>query len=113
MINDYINRGAIVPNEVTCQLLLDAMQTSPRTKFLVDGYPRNDDNREGWEKTVGDEVNVAAVLFFDCPEDILVQRIIKRGEEAGKDARSDDNAEAMVRPTLNMSCVYQWLNISM
>eukprot|EP01052_Picozoa_sp_SAG31_P050519 SAG31_NODE_11566_length_1017_cov_1.101307_1_plen_165_part_10 len=49
MINDYIKRGAIVPNEVTCGLLLAAMQ-GPKNLFLIDGYPRNDDNRIGWEK---------------------------------------------------------------
>jgi len=97
LINDYIARGAIVPNEITCQLLLDAMTTSPRKKFLVDGYPRNADNREGWDATVGDDVELAAVLYFDCPEDVLVGRIIKRGEQAGPNARIDDNAEAMVK----------------
>jgi hypothetical protein len=40
-------------------------------------------DREGWDATVGDDVELAAVLYFDCPEDVLVGRIIKRGEQAG------------------------------
>jgi hypothetical protein len=31
----------------------------------------------------------AAVLFFDCPEDVMEARLLKRGETSG---RSDDNA---------------------
>jgi hypothetical protein len=30
-----------------------------------------------------------AVLFFDCPEDEMEKRLLKRGETSG---RSDDNA---------------------
>lgn len=34
------------------------------------------------------EVNVPFILFFDCPEDIMEKRLLKRGETSG---RSDDN----------------------
>jgi adenylate kinase len=33
-----------------------------------------------------------AVLFFDCPEDEMEKRLLKRGETSG---RSDDNAETI------------------
>ena len=91
MINDYIKRGAIVPNEVTCGLLLAAMQ-GPRNLFLIDGYPRNDDNRIGWEKMAGDTVDVKLVLFFDAPEEVLVSRCLERGKTSG---RTDDNIESL------------------
>ena len=38
------------------------------TRFLIDGFPRNQDNLEGWEREMGDKVNMTAVLFFDCSE---------------------------------------------
>jgi UMP-CMP kinase len=31
-------------------------------------------------------------LFFDCPEDVMEKRLLKRGETSG---RSDDNAESI------------------
>lgn len=34
------------------------------------------------------EVNVPFILFFDCPEDVMEKRLLKRGETSG---RSDDN----------------------
>ena len=33
------------------------------------------------------------VLFFDCPEDVMVERLLERGKTSG---RSDDN-EATIR----------------
>ena len=80
------------------------MDTSRCKKFLVDGYPRNADNREGWEKAVGDSATLAGVLYFDCPEETLVERCIARGKAAGAAARSDDNAEAMVKRLRTYRC---------
>jgi UMP-CMP kinase len=97
LINNYIKEGKIVPNEITCSLIKAAMEASTCKKFLVDGYPRNEDNRSGWDKMIGDSVNVVAVLYFDCPERILVERIEERGRLAGENRRADDNAEAMVK----------------
>ena len=71
---------------------------------MVDGYPRNADNREGWEKAVGDSATLAGVLYFDCPEETLVERCIARGKAAGAAARSDDNAEAMVKRLRTYRC---------
>lgn len=73
------------------------MQNSACKKFLVDGYPRNADNRTGWDAMVGDTVDMGGVLYFDCPEDILVARIEERGRLAGENRRADDNSGAMVK----------------
>ncbi len=52
------------------------------------GFPRDLENLLGWEAVVGDRVNVEFVLFFDCPEDVMLCRLLKRGETSG---RTDDN----------------------
>jgi UMP-CMP kinase len=44
----YINEGKIVPVEVTVRLIKKAMEVSGASKFLVDGFPRNEDNLQGW-----------------------------------------------------------------
>ena len=49
---------------------LQAMQKSATKKFLVDGFPRNEDNLEGWTKIMSEKVDLRAVLFFDCPEEV-------------------------------------------
>ena len=49
------------------------------TRFLIDGFPRNQDNLEGWERAMSDKVNMLFVLFFDCTEDVsrLLTRLFK------------------------------------
>jgi UMP-CMP kinase len=95
LINDYIKRGAIVPVEITIALLLKKMQNSPKTKFLIDGFPRNANNLQGWYDVVGDKANVEGVLFFDCSEETLTSRLLGRAAAAGKNRRKDDNIESI------------------
>ena len=44
--------GKLVPSEMTVKLLLKAMDDNTNDKFLVDGFPRNHDNRETFERMV-------------------------------------------------------------
>lgn len=50
LIEDYIRNGKIVPVEVTCSLLENAMKSSGKSRFLIDGFPRNQDNLDGWNR---------------------------------------------------------------
>jgi UMP-CMP kinase len=95
LIRDCIKDGKIVPMEVTVQLLENAMAETLREgkttkgKFLVDGFPRKMDQAVKFEETV---VPAAFVLFFDAPEDVMMTRLMKRGETSG---RADDNVESI------------------
>jgi hypothetical protein len=64
-------------------------------KFLIDGFPRNKNNLQGWQEVVGDKAEVEGVLFFDCSEEVMESRLIKRGEDAGDARRADDNIESI------------------
>lgn len=95
MIKRYIKEGEIVPMEVTIQLLENAMtatidETANR-KFLIDGFPRKMDQATAFEDKV---VKGKFTLFFDCPEDTMRQRLLKRGETSG---RADDNEESITK----------------
>jgi len=93
LINSYIKEGKIVPVEITVGLIKKAMEDSGGRKFLIDGFPRNIDNLEGWFRVMpDDEVTVQMVLFFDCPEDTMTERLLNRGKTSG---RIDDNMEAI------------------
>ena len=95
MIDQYIKEGQIVPVEVTVALIKRAIEASQRAGkqlFLVDGFPRNQDNLDGWYRVMGDYCSVEFVLFFDCPEATMEQRLLKRGETSG---RTDDNPDSI------------------
>ncbi|CAK4685845.1 hypothetical protein LEN26_001142 [Aphanomyces euteiches] len=91
MIDRMIREGAIVPVKVTLDLIRKAMVASGRDLFLIDGFPRNFDNLEGWEAEMTD-VDVAGVLFYDCPEEEMERRLLERGKTSG---RTDDNIDAI------------------
>lgn len=38
--------------------------------YLVDGFPRNDDNRDCWERVLGTKTVIKRVLFVDCPDEV-------------------------------------------
>jgi UMP-CMP kinase len=61
--------------------------------FLIDGFPRNQNNLDGWERQMSEKVNVLFVLFFDASEEICVERCLSRGELGS--GRSDDNPESL------------------
>jgi len=88
LINTMIKEGKIVPSEITVGLLDKAMQLSGKNKFLIDGFPRNEENNNAWEKDMGHKVDMKFVLWFEVPEQVLEERLLKRGESSG---RADDN----------------------
>jgi UMP-CMP kinase len=84
LISSYIKEGKIVPVEITVQLLLNAMNKSGRSAFLIDGFPRNADNLSGWERVVGKQAQVLGCLYFDCPEAVMEARLLERGKTSGR-----------------------------
>jgi UMP-CMP kinase len=92
MINSFIRDGKIVPAEITVRLLRNAMEKSGATKFLVDGFPRDINNLRCWEENMSALVDVLFLLFLDCPEEIMMARLLERGKTSG---RNDDNEESI------------------
>lgn len=90
MISTMIKEGKIVPSEVTVGLLEKAMQSSDKTRFLIDGFPRNEENNNSWERHMAPKVDFQFVLCLDCPEEVLEKRLLDRGA-AAEVKRDDDN----------------------
>jgi UMP-CMP kinase len=92
MINTYIAEGKIVPAEVTVRLLRAAIEEATSSKFLVDGFPRDMDNLKCWEDTMSTVAEVQFLLFLDCPQEVMLERLLERGKTSG---RNDDNEESI------------------
>lgn len=65
------------------------------SKFLIDGFPRNYENFIGWNEKMLDHADMKFVLFLDCSEDNMIERIKKRAEASGENKRNDDNIETL------------------
>ncbi|KAJ3265140.1 hypothetical protein HDU77_006371 [Chytriomyces hyalinus] len=89
-LDAIMKEGKIVPMSVTLSLLQEAMEKSGEANgFLIDGFPRQLDQAVAFEETIA---QCKFVLMFDCPESVLEQRLLKRGETSG---RADDNMETI------------------
>ena len=93
LINECIKEGKIVPAKITCQLAKDEMDKKGKENvYLIDGFPRNKENLEGWVKVFGEECIILAVLLLDCPDDVCTSRIQYRSKNSG---RIDDNLDSL------------------
>lgn len=97
LIDNYIKEGKIVPVEITISLLRKAMEETmekdeKKFRFLIDGFPRNEDNLQGWNKDMDGKADVKFVLFFDCGDEVCIDRCLERGKSSG---RTDDNRESL------------------
>ncbi|XP_029498041.1 UMP-CMP kinase [Oncorhynchus nerka] len=97
LIDSYIKDGKIVPVEITINLLRKAMEETMETdekkfRFLIDGFPRNEDNLQGWTTVMEGKANVKFVLFFDCTSEVCIDRCLERGKSSG---RTDDNRASL------------------
>lgn len=106
LINQKISAGQIVPSTITCKLLENAMAAEytascskdvksgnvPTTNFLIDGYPRSIENIQAWEETMAPYHTLKFLLNFECPEEVLVGRLLERGQSSG---RVDDTIDVI------------------
>ena len=94
VIDDCLEAGQLVPNEIVVTLLQQAMERMIRTtgkiNFLLDGFPRSLNNLEAWYDIYGREAELPKMLYLECPYEVLEQRILGRAKFTG---RSDDNIE--------------------
>lgn len=90
MIKNLMQEGKLVPSEIIVRLLLKAMLESGNDKFLIDGFPRNEENRQAYENIVNIEPEF--VLFIDCSLEEMERRILNRNQ-----GRDDDNVTTVRR----------------
>ena len=93
LVNSLISQGKIVPVKITCGLIKKAMDASGKDKiFLIDGYPRNQDNIDGWKEIFGNNYKLIATIILQCNEEELEKRLLERAKTSG---RVDDNIETI------------------
>lgn len=95
-LQDIILQGQIIPSEVTVGLLQKAMAGTSSETVLIDGFPRNTENRTVWNSQVGYDCEM--VLLFDCPDEVMLERLRGRGQASG---RADDNEDTIRKRVQN------------
>lgn len=71
--------------------MLNSMLEIRSKRYLIDGFPRELDQALFFESKILEFQNI---LYFNAPEEVLVERIMKRGKTSG---RSDDSKEIITK----------------
>jgi adenylate kinase len=92
----FIDKGDLVPDEVTIKMLEDEVNKNPQTKgFLFDGFPRTLAQAEALDVfLVSKNWSITATIALEANDEILVQRLLERGKTSG---RIDDQDEEKIR----------------
>lgn len=96
-VKDYLDRGALVPDNLVIDLMRERLtQADCSTGFLLDGFPRTVEQARALDKLLAElKAPLSSVLELKVPEEVLIDRIRKRGESGS--GRSDDNVEVATK----------------
>ena len=95
-LDKVMSQGQLVSSALLVELLKKVMKERgwEKKKFLLDGFPRNQENIDEWNKQIGSEAHIKFVLFFDVNKETMKERLLKRGLESG---RADDNEATIIK----------------
>ncbi len=79
-IAGYMERGALVPDEVTIKLIEKILDScNKEAKFMLDGFPRTIGQAEMLERVLKERNGVISHVFFlNTKKDVLIQRLTGR-----------------------------------
>jgi len=96
LAKSYIDKGDLVPDEVTIKMLEDAVDKNPDASgFIFDGFPRTTAQAEALDKFLDTKnMKIDATIALEANDEILIQRLLERGKVSG---RTDDQDESKIR----------------
>lgn len=95
----YIDQGQLLPDALIIDILASVLDGLKDSKGVIfDGFPRTIPQAEALKRMLAERgQQVSAMLDLDVPEKELIDRLVKRGQDAG---RADDNLETIKKRLL-------------
>ena len=76
---EYIDRGDLVPDDITIPMVLESLQKESAGGWLLDGFPRNMAQAEKlWNALLAADMALDCVVELQLPRDIAKKRITGR-----------------------------------
>lgn len=96
LAKSYIDKGNLVPDEVTINMLQSEVDKNPEAKgFIFDGFPRTTTQAIALDEFLASKGNaVSLMLALQVDENELIKRLLIRGKDSG---RADDTDETIIR----------------
>ncbi len=96
LAKSYMDKGELVPDKVTIDMLnAEVDKNAGANGFIFDGFPRTNAQAEALDELMeGKDSQINAMIALEVEDEVLVQRLLKRGKTSG---RPDDADEGIIR----------------
>ncbi len=96
LAKSYIDKGDLVPDQVTIKMLQDEVEKNPEANgFLFDGFPRTIPQAAALDTFLASKKwSITATIALEADDEVLVKRILDRGQTSG---RADDQDVEKIR----------------
>ena len=96
LAKSYIDKGALVPDEVTIGMLEAEVNSNSNAKgFIFDGFPRTSAQAEALDAFLSSkDTEVSSMLALEVDENELITRLLERGKSSG---RADDQDPGIIK----------------
>ena len=96
LAQSYMDKGDLVPDEVTIQMLQEEVEKNPNAEgFIFDGFPRTIAQAEALDAFLDSKgMRIHGTLALEADDEVLIKRLVERGKVSG---RTDDQDEEKIR----------------
>ena len=96
LAQSYMDKGDLVPDEVTIQMLQEEVEKNPNAEgFIFDGFPRTIAQAEALDAFLTSKgMRIHGTLALEADDEALIKRLVERGKVSG---RTDDQDEEKIR----------------
>ena len=96
LAKSYIDKGALVPDEVTIGMLEAEVNSNSNAKgFIFDGFPRTFAQAQALDAFLSSKgTEVSSMLALEVDENELITRLLERGKSSG---RADDQDAEIIK----------------
>lgn len=105
-IKDVLGQGGIVRGPLMCELLEQAIAETTNSqgvnRVVVEGFPRNLENKQAWEARMTGRIITEGVVYLDAPVETLRARANNADERKGKSTDLILSIEAVVLRSLSL-----------
>lgn len=101
LAKSYIDKGQLVPDEVTIGMLSDEVNKNTKAKgFIFDGFPRTQAQAEALDTLLKNKnSSITLMLALEVEEEELRKRLLLRGKDSG---RADDQNPEIIQNRINV-----------
>jgi adenylate kinase len=101
LAKSFIDKGQLVPDEVTIGMLASEVNKSPEARgFIFDGFPRTSAQAEALDTLLKDKgTSISMMLALEVEEEELRKRLLIRGKDSG---RADDQDQAVIQKRIDV-----------